>query len=389
MGNNTSRNKASSSSEGSFIPPEIWEVIFGSVPAEALKRFKLTCRSWNALLKDKRFIYDHLEQVQEHIIRITDKVQIINPASNADHSSLPLPNEFQGSGKLSDIVHCDGLLLCIFHHPKRLAVWNPCFNRVRWVTKPRKSYAVDDFYGIGYDGVSRDNYKILRIYNKDIFEDNGFPTDKYDPPVEIYDLKSNSWKTLDSPLDWCVYSPCAGVSLKGNMYWIAGENHGPPFIQSFDFSTERFKHMSIIPFGCGAYDNVALSAFRGDKLSLLRQPIDEEHYQLGEIEVWVTNSVKDRVVSWTKLFVVWRPDLPQFNLGEDPPHSMFFIDQKNRINVTCSERLVTSGSNCICVNLYIIGKDGFKKKEMETHREEKEWTYYSGYIYLPSLVPVP
>ncbi|XP_010424294.1 PREDICTED: F-box/WD-40 repeat-containing protein 1-like [Camelina sativa] len=388
MGTNTSRNKASSSSESSFIPPEIFELIFGSVPAKDLKRFKLTCTRWNALLKDKRFIYEHLEQVQEHIIRITDKVRIINPASNADHSSLPLPKEFRGSGKLSDIVHCDGLLLCIFRHPKRLAVWNPFFNRVSWVTKSRKSYAVNDFYGIGYDGASRDNYKILRFYNKNIFEDDRFPTDKYDPPVEIYDLKSNSWKTLDIPLDWCVYSPCVGVSLKGNMYWIAGENHGPPFIQSFDFSTERFKHMSLIPFVEGPYDNVALSAYRGDKLSLLRQHIYEEH-DLGEIEVWVTNSVKDRVVSWTKLFVVWRPDLPSFDLGEDPPHSVFFIDQNNRINVTCSERLVTSGSKCVCVNLYIIGKDGFLKKEIERHREENVSTYNSGYIYLPSLVPVP
>ncbi|XP_010424231.1 PREDICTED: F-box/WD-40 repeat-containing protein 1-like [Camelina sativa] len=183
---------ASSSSDGSLIPPEILESIFGSVPADDLKRFKLTCTEWNALFKDKRFIYDHLEQVKERIIRITDKVQIINPASNDDHSSLPLPNEFQGSGKLSNIVHCDGLLLCIFRHPKRLAVWNPCFNRVRWVTKPRKSYAVNDYYGIGYDGVSRDNYKILRFYNENIFEDNRCPTGKYDPPVEIYDLKSNS-----------------------------------------------------------------------------------------------------------------------------------------------------------------------------------------------------
>ncbi|XP_010456693.1 PREDICTED: F-box/WD-40 repeat-containing protein 1-like [Camelina sativa] len=376
------------SSEGSFIPPEIWELIFGSVPAEDLKRFNLTCTRWNALFKDKRFIYDHLEQVKERIIRITDKVQIFN-LSNDDHSYLPLPNEFQGSGKLSNIVQCDGLLLCIFRGPKRLAVWNPCFNRVRWVTKPRNSYAFNDYYGIGYDGASRDNYKILRFYNEDIFGDNRCPTAKYDPPVEIYDLKSNSWKTLDIPLDWTVTSPCASVSLKGNMYWIAGEYHGPSFIQSFDFSTERFKRLSLIPFVEGPYDNVALSAYRGDKLSLLRQRIYEEHDQLGEIEVWVTNSVKDMVVSWTKLFVVWRPDLPAFDLGEDPPHSVFFIDQISRINVTCSERLVTSGSNCVCLNLYIIGKDGFQKKEIERHRGEEMWTYKSGYMYLPSLVPVP
>ncbi|XP_023633756.1 putative F-box protein At3g22650 [Capsella rubella] len=147
------------------------------------------------------------------------------------------------------------------------------------ILTPRKSYAFNDFYGFGYDGVSRDNYKILRFYDERIFEDRH--TGKYDPPVEIYDLKANSWKTLDISLDWVVYSPCT-----------------------------------------------ALSAFRGDKLSLLHQRIYEDHDQVGETTVWVTNSVKDKVVSWTKLFVVWRPDLPAFNLGEVPPHSVFFIDQK-------------------------------------------------------------
>ncbi|KAL1197445.1 F-box/WD-40 repeat-containing protein 1 [Cardamine amara subsp. amara] len=115
-----------SSSERSLLPFELMEEILWRVPAESLTRFKLTCKRWLALFKDKKFINNHLDLVQEHFIRINHIVQIINQVTQA-HSSLPIPHKLQDKINISSMVQCDGLLQCKLQFCK-LAIWNPFFH---------------------------------------------------------------------------------------------------------------------------------------------------------------------------------------------------------------------------------------------------------------------
>lgn len=196
--------------------------------------------------------------------------------------------------------------------------------------KPESSYSINCFYGgIGYDGLSQDGgYKILRFGDRDIFRNQYTNT----VVVDIYELKSNYWKKYKVSLDWHVVKTCRGVSLMGNMYWIAKWNQAGFFIQIFNFSTETFEPLASLPFDYGAYDVHNLSAFRGNNLS-------------EKMEVWVTNMGKKGVIiSWTKFFSVTRPDRQVFRACEGIATKVHFIDKKNRVVVCCEEVTVMKGA---------------------------------------------
>lgn len=173
------------SKECSSFPSELWEEILCRVPTKSLLRFKLTCKRWLALFQDKRFIYKHLTCLLEQIIRTNHMVKIINPVIE-DCSSLSLPFEFQFKPEIHNMVHCDELLLCILESGL-MAVWNPCLNKVRWI-KSMVLSPVCCFYGIGYNGLCRDGYKILRFMNSVFTNSNA--------KIDIYELNSTSWKKL-------------------------------------------------------------------------------------------------------------------------------------------------------------------------------------------------
>ncbi|ESQ47593.1 hypothetical protein EUTSA_v10022403mg [Eutrema salsugineum] len=380
------------SSERSLLPIDIIEEIFCRIPIEYLTQFKLTCKQWHDLLKDKRFIYKYLDLVQERFIRIDQTVQIIDPVRGA-RSSSPIPDEFHNISEISTVGHCDGLLLCRCNDTRsrdsKLAFWNPFLNGIKWI-KPMDFYLTNDFYGIGYDNVSRDGYKILRIFEGELEDDEREMIGSCEPVIQIYDLKSDSWRVLDNDatLDWCIDPPCKGVSVKGNMYWVAHWIKKPEiFIQSFDFSTETFKLVCNLPFECGVLDTAALSSFGGDSLSLLHQ-----RGETTKIEVWITNKLNDEVVSWTKYLNVVNPDLPALHTDQDLAHPSYFIDKNGSIMVWCEKVMKDEADDYVRVSVYEISKDGIVIKKFEGGRcdlRSDGKPFICGFVYVPSLVPVP
>ncbi|CAN8268728.1 unnamed protein product [Cochlearia groenlandica] len=383
-----------SSLEPTLLPIDITEEIFYNIPIEYLTQFKSTCKQWQNLLQDKRFIYKHLDLVQERFIRMDHTVQIIDPM-NGSRSSSPIPSDFHGVSEISTMVHCDGLLLCRCNNTKsrscKLAVWNPFLKHIKWI-EPIGFYSSNDYYGIGYDNVSREGYKIVRIFDGEAEEEEeeGEIKGSYGPVVQIFDFKCDSWRVVDDcRFDWSIDPPCKGVSLKGNMYWVAHWNNRPEiFIQSFDFSAETFKLVCYVPFKCNVLDTAALSSYRGDSLSLLHQG-----NQTTNIEVWVTSKLDtDEVVSWTKYLTVNSPDLPTLHTDQDLAHPSYFIDKNDCIMVWCEEETEGETNDYVCVSIYKISKDGTVEKQVETGRcdfRSDNRAFICGYVYVPSLVHVP
>ena len=59
------------------------------------------------------------------------------------------------------------------------------------------------------------------------------------------------------------------MSLKGDTYFVDGDDETGYFLMKFDFTTERFVHLPL-PFQTySAIDNVVLSVVREEKLSVL------------------------------------------------------------------------------------------------------------------------
>ncbi|CAH2061122.1 unnamed protein product [Thlaspi arvense] len=249
-------------------------------------------------------------------------------------------------------------------------------NRFRLI-QTSKSYNRFDIYGFGYDSVSRDNYKILRINQGQLSTE-----------IEIYEFKSKLWRSVDATLECYAHALRGSVSMNGNMYWIArkkmvnSETENEIFIQNFDFSTETFKPICCVPKGIEySLSNgkiVLLSDFGGDMLSLLH------HHKNVKIEVWVTSKLADGVVSWSKYFNVTYDPFVLHSTSRRRIGPTCFIHKTNKIMLLCPE--YDAQENNVYIDVYEMCKDEIKKQVEMTGRHIFFYTPCS--VYVPSLVPV-
>ncbi|CAA7033131.1 unnamed protein product [Microthlaspi erraticum] len=366
------------------LPYELVEEILYRIPIEALLRFKSVSKQWYALFNDrKRYMYTHLDLSKDRIMLVDKKsFQLSDPETKA-FLLQPTPHELHNCNVLRTF-HCDGLLLCeclqkgSCYGSRKLAVWNPVLSQVKWI-EHSNPYRNLDVYGFGYDNVSRDNYKILRISNKDVFKIKGKSSE-----VEIYEFKSKLWRSVvvDATLE--CEPPWTYASMNGNMYWV----NSRIFIQSFDFSTETFKTLCCVPDGVewfsSDHSSLVLSGFGRERLSLLQR---NEHVK---IDVWVTNKVTDDgIVSWSKYFNVSIPDPPTLSPSLfNRCCSKYLVVKTNKILLWCED----VDERYVYTNVYEMGVEGLTKKQVEM-TERARWDDYEkpcvSCVFVPSLVPVP
>ncbi|KAL1222655.1 putative F-box only protein 15 [Cardamine amara subsp. amara] len=297
-------------------------------------------------------------------------------------SDLPIPDEFRVPYPIIFMVHCDGLMLCKCDDWRArgrskdggLAVWNPVMRKIKWI-EPSYCYRKTDSFGFGYKNSCRDNYKILRFPG---------PLCDRDPECEIYEFKSDSWRSLNAKFDWEVDMECRGVSVKGNMYWLAEKKED--FILSFDFSNETFNDICVCPRPC---ELRRLGCFNGDRLSLLQQNDEEE--TINEIEVWMTNKLSDDgVVSFTKYFNVNTPDLPDLLYHTDMARPGYSIGKYRNIMAWCEQDVRKDDKWYTCNTLYDIDESGIRRQKETGGRRFDDHEYYylfiCSYVYVPSLV---
>ncbi|KAG2318084.1 hypothetical protein Bca52824_021206 [Brassica carinata] len=366
------------------LPLDLLQEILYRTPAESLVRAKWTCKEWNGLINKKRFIYEHLRRSPERFLRVDQTVQVLDPV-NRTRSDSPIPDELQPSrSNIRAMVHCDGLMLCIWSDKEycifdNIALWNPLTRHFN-VVEPRLSqepqrFLMNDSFGIGYDvNKPRGDYKILM-----------FSASHYgEAVVEIYECMSKSWRTLDgSKVDWEVFPSRNGVSVMGNMYWLV-KKKTKNYVICFDFSVEAFKKI------CFCYDlpydyNNYLGCFEGDKLSLLQQNQDIP----SPIEVWVSSKLADGNVSFTRYFSVASPDLPALRFftswARDNTRPVYCINAKHKRIIAWYDRVYTGLVLCE------IDEGGVSNQLVtaQHYRDVCVATSFCGYVYKPSLVPLP
>ncbi|XP_019092220.1 PREDICTED: F-box/kelch-repeat protein At3g13680-like [Camelina sativa] len=232
--------------------------------------------------------------------------------------------------KVTEILHCDGLLLCVLEDRSRLLLWNPYLGQTMWI-HPRKFFDVLDRYAIGYD--KNRNHKILRIFGEQ----------ETVLGYEIYDLSSSSWSVFDVTPDWECQIPSyeRSVSLKGHAYFLAeivGESMVTDILVYFDFTTERFGPHLVLP--SYDYHPVSLSCVREEKLALL-------YYAC---EIWITNKIDPYEVSWRKLQCI---DHLLVLYG-----GSFLIDEEENVAVVFDLDNEYKGGH---QTAYITGQDGYYK----------------------------
>ncbi|XP_010431687.1 PREDICTED: probable F-box protein At5g47300 [Camelina sativa] len=349
------------------------EEILCRVPAISLKRLRSTCKQWNNLFSNSRFTRMHLEKAAKQFLVLMLKNGRVCSMSVKLHGTKPYvmatcerslidPRSLvQEQIGISHVYHCDGLLLCTENN-YIIVVWNPLTGQTKWIEPRNGDKKTNDCYALGsYQDKKSGNksYKILSYgYNHQEFE--------------IYDINSNSWRTLDATPNCHLVCGESGASLKGKTYWIASqgkEKHPGIFLVSFDYTREKFERLTgQIPIAMDD-QNVALSVVREEKLAVLLKP-----EYTTKVEVWLTNKIDEstKAISWSKVFAL---DLsPHLEYSH---YISFLLDEEKKVLVFCD--------HSSCKNkVYIVGEDN--RVTRMCLGDDDAWPFLFSYV--PSLTQI-
>ncbi|KAG7565041.1 F-box associated domain type 1 [Arabidopsis suecica] len=345
--------------------------ILSRVSFTSLRAVRSTCKSWNALSKNHTVGKKAASKNQLLEFMIIDSrvcflrldLQVICDEDEEDYvdssmKQISIPNNHQV--EISQVHHCDGLLLCITKDNSSLMVWNPYLGQTKWI-RPRNTFHRYDRFALGYD--NNRNHKILRFLYDHERTITGRGSD-----IDVYDFSSDSWRVLDVNPDWDVQFYRSGLSLKGNSYFLGQEKVTTEetkvitdivnYLLCFDFTTESFGQRLPLPFNppSPSFDTVGLSWVRDEKLAVLYS-----HYVTCEIaEIWISSTIEPNAVSWGTFLTV---DMSLINgLADDFslhfPRKNFLIDEVKKVAVLFDDR---ETETCRYQMAYIVGDNGYFK----------------------------
>ncbi|XP_010447113.1 PREDICTED: putative F-box protein At1g32140 [Camelina sativa] len=369
----------------SELSEELVEEILSRVPLTSLSSVRSTVKQWNALSKDgivckadARHQFLGFMVLDSRVWSVRFDLCLNNDPSIKQIGKLDQLN------KVSKVLHCNGLVLCVTSNHSRLVVWNPYLGQTKLIEPRTANFQYK--YGLGFDSCGF--HKVLRYWD-----------DHRVVECEIYDLNpssssNNSWRVVvDVNPDWYIsYGHHRCVSLKGNTYWIAidrrrtTEEDGDEFVWDdpsivwddflicFDFTTERFGPWLQLPVK-GYFDATgSLSCVREEQLALMFQ-----HSGSYMMDVWLTTKIEPQLVTWSKFFAF---DMtPYGGLKSAIQHGSFFIDMEKKVTVLF-DRYRDSPKRCIA---YILGEDGYYM-EVDLGSECKTRPIVCSYV--PSLVQI-
>ncbi|CAA7051247.1 unnamed protein product [Microthlaspi erraticum] len=129
----------------SDLPFGLVEDILSRVPATSLERFRSTCKQWNALFSDHRFIKKQLDNAPKEYLdillrdgRVCSMSVNLNGLHDNMDPSIKLKKEFSLTNlhyslandvSSFEVFHCNGLLLCT--NESKVHVWNPCTGQTK------------------------------------------------------------------------------------------------------------------------------------------------------------------------------------------------------------------------------------------------------------------
>ncbi|XP_019099931.1 PREDICTED: F-box protein At3g49510-like [Camelina sativa] len=361
----------------SDLPEDLVGEIFSWVPLTSLSAVRSTCKKWEALSKihivgkkaASRSRHQFLEFMvsDSRVFSLRFDVQGIrnedDELSDPSMKQINIPNTDQV--ELSQVYHCDGLLLCVAEHNSSLVVWNPYLGQTKWI-QLRNKFNRRDIFALGYD--NNHNHKILRFLG-----DGERSRRNQRRDTHVYDFSSDSWRVLDVNPDGDAPFDYIGVSLKGNSYFLGREIFGPRLPLPFDHDpSPNLKYMT-------------LSWVRDEKLAVLNSHSDT--FQICDI--CVSTKIEPNAVSWSTFFTVDMSPVNGFLNGLStyfPPRS-FFIDEEKKVAVFFNNSRTKTYTYRYQM-AYIVGDDGYFKSVNIGEFSNSIWNpgKLACSSYVPSLV---
>ncbi|XP_028753589.1 F-box protein CPR1-like [Neltuma alba] len=289
------------------LPEEIVEEISMRLPVKSLLRCKSVAKSWYAQITNPSFITrqfewsDSITKNRRHQLIFRLHNASLKPCISLISDLEPIDIEVPFPEKDVEYIfvygQCNGIfcLYGVYGGDKAgeasLILWNPGTKEVKVLpasqNQPRDMVYI--IYGFGIDPITND-YKVVRFGNL-AFEG------REQPPVEVYNLSTGSWRTIDSvvPAFRLCYPRCRAY-LNGFYHWLTEDNNDKAIL-FFDFGNEVFGKIQLPPEIDQSYEsNVAVV---DEKLACAAT------YKMTNCryEIWVMNEYGVES-SWSKKFVI-------------------------------------------------------------------------------------
>ncbi|KAI3927261.1 hypothetical protein MKW92_048490 [Papaver armeniacum] len=290
------------------IPWDILLDILIRLPLKSIVRFRCVNQSWYSKLKCPKFLKARIDYAVEMgkfnlMIHHHNDMYTFNYNSSlstceeSNHIEYPVESAMFGIGVLGC---CNGLVL--LKHVNKfnfyvLILWNPTTNECKRIPSPliepkrvRRQRYVE--YGFGYDEQIED-FKVVHL--REALHDGWCE-------VQVYTLKENSWRRIDSvEIDGLYYPKMSDMGrwpVNGGFHWIVQVERSDFldgfFLLRFEFETEEFNAVPLLPdFDVDARIN--LCVLRG---SLCCFCCNTEVIRVRELK----DSEEEE--SWTKLFTI-------------------------------------------------------------------------------------
>ncbi|KAL3849613.1 hypothetical protein ACJIZ3_011495 [Penstemon smallii] len=290
--------------------------ILPRLPVKSLVRFTSVCKTWETLIKSPQFVAAHLKLNDRPESKCQYPLILKGNSCYTVKNQIPIYLDKLGSEN-EDVRDfqppdsCNGLILLKVDYYDvgcEFFLWNPSIRKYKGVNASRLNYIGGDYkvFGLGYHKPS-DDYRVVRIdYDPVVDEDEDEDEDehededgnaflKFSTKVEIYSLRTNSWRKVD-------LNPCGlvgfrgGVFLNGRIHWLAntkfcydddddGSYPSKDYIESilfFDLEKECFGEIKLPEnFYNGYADLIAFKEFQGSLAAIF---VDRSNYKCF---VWV------------------------------------------------------------------------------------------------------
>nr|QDB64274.1 S haplotype-specific F-box protein f [Prunus dulcis] len=280
---------------------EIMIDILVRLPAKSLVRFLCTCKSWSDLIGSSSFVSTHLHRnVRKHTHVSLLCLHHPNFERQDDPDDPYVEQEFQWSlfsketleecSKLSHplgstehyvIYGSSNGLVCIsdeiLNFDSPIHIWNPSVKKFRTLPMSTNINVKFGYVALQFGfhpGVN--DYKAVRMMR----------TNKNPLAVEVYSLRTDSWKMVEAIPPWlkCTWQHHKGIFFNGVAYHIIEK--GPIFsVMSFDSGSEEFEEFIAPDTICTSWD-LCIDVYK-DQICCLLKFYSCEEEDMDKFDLWV------------------------------------------------------------------------------------------------------
>jgi F-box interacting protein len=321
------------------IPFDLATEILSKLSVKFLLKFSTTCKSWNSLIHDPKFVKKHLRiSTKRHNLITTTCIPYkkFTVMSYPLHS-LPFNSIFNVNATQYEyspikldyhdrlVASCDGIIC--FAITQNLAVlWNPSIGKLKTLPTLETPKDGDDdghtVYGFGYDPFV-DNYKVVSVFYYNVYACK--------TEVSVYTFGTDCWRRIEDFPPLIPYSQ-QGVFVCGTVNWLAyydlndNDYYRSYAIVSLDLETETYHEISQPDYG---------EVIEKLTLTLLRDCLCVFSHSDSFDDVWVMKEFGNDE-SWIKLIRI--PGFSNRCLYFDNHKILYVFDDDNHVLLLMEEK---------------------------------------------------